>query len=429
MRVKMEIYIVQMGDTIYSIAERFGLNVERLMFENNIRYPDQLVIGQALVIAYPKQSHIVQEGDTLQGIAETYNVSILQILRNNPFLSDRKDIYPGESLVISYNTTGSIITNGFTFPFIDRNTLIKTLPNLTYLSIFNYRFLENFDIFVFDDNDAELIRIAKEYEVVPLLLISILTLQGEPDINTAYRILLDENSQYLLIDRIVDIMKNKGYEGINIVINILNSNNQTLVKNFIQKISERFTQENLLLFMTINYDDDQVYDNIDYSQFSEYVDDLTFIQLNWGRNEEPPGPVSNINTIKAFIDQILEYLSPDEISIGKSIIGYDWQIPFVPQVTSIVAISPIAAIELAYESNSVIQFDDYSQTPFFAYFEYGLSFPSMHVVWFIDARSINALLEYIKETGIHGSGIWNIMVYNPQLWLLFNSQFDIVKIT
>lgn len=424
----MEIYVVQMGDTIISIAERYGLNVERLMYDNNIKSPDQLIQGQALIIAYPNQSHIVQQGDNLQDIANTYNVSIMQILRNNPFLSEREYLYPGESLVISYNTVGSIKTNGYTFPFINHETLIKTLPNLTYLSIFNYRILENYDIYTYDD-DTELIRLSKDYHVIPLLLVSILTLQGEPDVETAYQILLDEDGQLQIIEKLVEILKNRGYRGINIVFNLLNNNNQTLIRNYIERISERFTQENLLLFMTIDYNYGQINENIDYSQFSRYVDDMSFIQLKWGKNEEPPGPVSNINTIKTFINQILTYLSPDEISIGQSIIGYDWQLPYVPQVTSIMALRPVSAYELAFNSNSVIQFDEDSQTPYFTYYQGTLNFPSMHIVWFIDVRSINALLEYIRETGIQGSGLWNIMVFNPQFWLLFNSQFDLIKIT
>jgi spore germination protein len=224
-------------------------------------------------------------------------------------------------------------------------------------------------------------------------------------------------------------MKNKGYRGVNIVFNILNDSNQTLIRNYVQRISERLVQENLLLFMTINYNDSQINDSIDYSQFSRYVDDMTFIQLKWGKNEEPPGPVSNINNIKTFINQVLVDLSPEEISIGKSIIGYDWQLPYVPQVTSVVALRLVSAYELAYDTNSVIQFDEDSQTPNFTYYQVALNFPSMHIVWFIDARSIQALLEYNKETGIQGSGMWNIMVFNPQIWLLFNSQFDLIKIT
>lgn len=425
----MEIYVVQMGDTINSIADRFGIDVGRLIYDNNLHSPVQLVQGQALVIAYPKQSHLVAQDDTLQSIAATYNVSIIQLLRNNPFLFDRDFLYPGETLVISYYTDGSITTNGYTFPFIDRDTLIKTLPNLTYLSIFNYRILENYDIFTYDENDTELIKLSKEYSVVPLLLISVLTLHGEPDINTAYRIILDEDGQLQIIEKLIEIMKAKGYGGMNIVFDFLNNSNQLLFINYIKRISERLLKENLLLFVTINYYDEQVIEDIDYSQFSRYVDELTFLQLKWGREQGPPGPVSNINDIKAFINKILSYISPEYISIGNPIIGYDWQLPYVPQITSVMALSLNSVYELAYEKNVIIQFDEASQTPYFTYYEETLTFPTMNIVWFVDARSINALLQYIKEVGIQGSGIWNIMVFNPQLWLLFTSQFDLIKLT
>ena len=424
----MEIYIVQIGDTIDSIAERYGLNVERLIYDNNLRRPVELVEGQALVIVYPKQSHIVQAGDTLQDIADTYNVSMMQILRNNPYLSDREFLYPGETIVISYNTVGNITTNGYTFPFIDYKTLTRTLPCLTYLSIFNYRIQEDFDIFTYGD-DTEIIRLSENYSVIPLLLISILTLQGEPDVHTAYNILLNEDGQYQIIEQLVGIMKSRGYRGMNIVINLLNYSNQSLIRDYIRRISERLSQENLLFFLTINYNINLINDNIDYSQFSRYVDSLTFLQMKWGKNEEPPGPVNNINTIKAFMNQILTYLSPENISVGISIIGYDWQLPYIPQETSIIALRPFYAYQLAFDKNSVIQFDEDSQTPYFTYFEYDYNFPSEHIVWFIDARSIDALLQYIKEHRIQGSGIWNIMVFNPQLWLVLNCQFDIIKMT
>jgi spore germination protein len=423
----MEIYIVQIGDTIYSIAEKFGLDADRLIYDNNLSGPDQLVPGQALVIAFPKQSHVVQQGDTLQSIADYYNISPMQILRNNPFLFDREYLYPGELLVISYHTDGKITTNGYTFPFINRNALKKTLPNLTYLSIFNYRLLENFDIYTYED-DTELIGLSKEYQTIPLLLVSVLTLQGEPDINTAYRILLDEEGQSIIIDKFVDIMKSRGYRGANIVINLLNQSNQSLIQNYIKKIYERLHQENLLLILTINFTDDLLNENIDYSQFNSYVDAMAFIQLKWGKREGPPGPVSNIQTTEKLINQVLTYIPPEKLSIGESIIGYDWQLPYIPYVTSIVALRMDAVYDIALEHNSVIQFDENTQTPYFMYIKGGVNLPSIHIVWFVDARSIQAQLKFIKRSGISGSSVWNIMFFNPKLWIIFNSQFEIVKI-
>ena len=48
-------------------------------------------------------------------------------------------------------------------------------------------------------------------------------------------------------------------------------------------------------------------------------------------------------------------------------------------------------------------------------------------MWFVDARSIDALLDLVVEYDLQGTGIWNITVYNAQLWLIINSQFEIAK--
>ncbi len=49
-----EVYVVQPGDTLFTIASRFGLTVTDVALANSIRNPDYLYIGQRLVIPPPK---------------------------------------------------------------------------------------------------------------------------------------------------------------------------------------------------------------------------------------------------------------------------------------------------------------------------------------------------------------------------------------
>ena len=88
----------------------------------------------------------------------------------------------------------SITTNGFSYPFIKKETLIKTLPNLTYLTIFNYTSTEQGKVIEYSD-DREIIKIAKAYGVIPLLLLTTLSPKGVDNIETAYRILLNDSYQ------------------------------------------------------------------------------------------------------------------------------------------------------------------------------------------------------------------------------------------
>src|SRR5690554_3585477 len=94
----MEIYIVQHGDTIESIANKFGLSIERLISDNGLINPLSLVEGQALVILHPKTTYTVKTGDTLETIAVNNGISLMELFRNNPFLYDRQYLYQDEIL-------------------------------------------------------------------------------------------------------------------------------------------------------------------------------------------------------------------------------------------------------------------------------------------------------------------------------------------
>ncbi|MDF2951775.1 MAG: Peptidoglycan-binding lysin domain protein, partial [Anaerocolumna sp.] len=52
----------------------------------------------------------------------------------------------------------------------------------------------------------------------------------------------------------------------------------------------------------------------------------------------------------------------------------------------------------------------------------------MHIVWFKDARSFNAIAYLVYEYGLQGLSIWNIMNYNSQLWLVININYEIEKV-
>lgn len=167
----MTIHIVQSGETIYSIADRYGVSVDRLILDNGILKPSRLVVGETIVILRPEMSYTIQEGDTLASIADKHEVTVFQLLRNNPYLSDREYIYPGETIVISYeeDKIRTIATNAYVYPFVDMNTLRRTLPFLTYLTIYSYEVTREGEIN--DIDDIEIIQTAKAYGVVPIMIL------------------------------------------------------------------------------------------------------------------------------------------------------------------------------------------------------------------------------------------------------------------
>ncbi len=428
----MDIHVVQPDETIDSIADLYGISVEKLIQDNVLDNPNELVPGQTIVIVYPRQTHTVQEGDTLDSIADAYGVSLMQLLRNNPYLTGREYIYPGETLVISYNTTRKITTNGYTYPYIKRETLLKALPGLTYLTVFNYRATGEGEIIAYYD-DEEIIQTAKAYGTAPIMMVSTLSIRGEPDIEVAFNLLLNEAYQDRHNNDILQILKTKGYYGVNITFNYINANNQYLYENFITRISKRVRSEGYLLFVTVNtriqnIDNEITFEKVDFTNISKVVDKLIIMQFVWGTNVGPPAPVSNINNLRAYIDYVVTMVPPEKMIIGKPLIGHSWELPYDPSTSDSFALTIDTAIKVAKDAGVVIQFDELSQTPYFIYNRINFGAPAQYIVWFLDARSMGALYKLINDYNLNGTAIWNIMVYYPQMWLLINSQYEVEKV-
>lgn len=427
----MIIHIVQPGETIYTIAAYYNVEVTRLVEENGLINPEQLVAGQTIVIAYPAQVYIVQEGDTLDGIASTFGVTRMQLLRNNPFLSNREFIYQGETIVIRYDTQGNVSINAYAYPFIDKDILRKTLPFLTYLTIFNYQTIENGEIVGSDE--TELILTAKEYGVAPLMSLSTLNAQGISDIEVVNSILYDEANLMRHIENILSILREREYYGLNISLVKLNQQNSPAYENFITRLSSRLKAEGYVLFITmiprITVSSSEItFEQVDYTAFGRLADYLQILSYGWGSFAGPPSATSPAFLTRMLLRNAIITVPPEKIFAGISVIGYDWQSPYIIGISKANALTTDAAIELALQTGSVIMFEENSQAPYFEYHVTVEGREVRHIVWFSDARSIDSSVKFVPEFGIQGIGVWNIMSYFTQMWLVINSQYNINKV-
>ncbi len=429
----MIIHVVQLGETINSIADQYEISAERLIIDNDLTNYNDLVVGQTIVVAIPLQTYDVQEGDILMDIASKHGVTLLQLYRNNPFLSDREFIYPGETLVISYHDNAKKTrTNGFAFEFIDKDILKKTLPYLTYLSIFGRRFLENADIE--EINDTEIIKMAKDYGVAPIMVLSTFNLQGLGSVETIYRVFGSEELSERLINNIISILKGKGYYGINFTYYFYNEENKSIYVNFTHKLTQRLNQEGFFVSITLTQNiiflqNEITYQKLDYTSIGEDVNGVIIsLNFHWGESFGPPAPVTSIYNMKDFLDYILTQVPNSKIDIATPIIAYDWELPYVIGSTRAESLTIDSAINIAMQNGVNIQFDEISMTPYFEYSVEKYGIQVKHIVWFIDARYIDSSIKLVEENELHGTAMWSIMQYYAQMWLVINSQYEIETI-
>jgi len=212
----MEFYIIQPGDTLTSIAWEFDMNIERLRADNGLTYDSELAVGQCILIMIPLVTHNVEPGDSLSSIALSYGISFEQILRNNLFIEYPYRIHQGERVVISYNTNKlkQIETNGYTYPHINDDDLRRTLPFLTYISIFSYGFTISGSLIPI--NDETIMERAVQYDTAPVMVFSNIDAEQRFNSDLARELFSNMAFQDGIIQSIEDIMKQKGYHALDI---------------------------------------------------------------------------------------------------------------------------------------------------------------------------------------------------------------------
>ena len=95
-------YTVQAGDSLSAIAARFGTTVAELVSLNNISNPNLIYVGQVLKIQLSGNSsrtYTVQAGDTLSSIAARFGTTVANLVALNN-ISDPNLIYVGQVLYV-----------------------------------------------------------------------------------------------------------------------------------------------------------------------------------------------------------------------------------------------------------------------------------------------------------------------------------------
>jgi len=94
-------YIVEEGDNLWSIADKFNISVETIAWANDLNLRRAIIRpGQKLVILpVSGVKHIVKERETISGIAEKYNIPAEKIIDFNNIL-DKGEISIGQALII-----------------------------------------------------------------------------------------------------------------------------------------------------------------------------------------------------------------------------------------------------------------------------------------------------------------------------------------
>ncbi|WML41764.1 LysM peptidoglycan-binding domain-containing protein [Neobacillus sp. OS1-2] len=468
----MIIHVVRSGDTLWKIANQHAVTVNSIVKTNELQNPNQLVIGQALVIPRPGTTHTVKYGETLWSIAQKYGVTIQSIIQASQ-LTNPNLLYPGTTLFIPpithivqsgealwqiasrYGTTVQAIidenqienpnviypglhlaiprvkptieVNAYTYQPSDAavQTLNELGHLLTYFSPFAYLIAE--DGTLNPVKDEAMIKAALSNHVVPMMSVTNFT-SSQAGSNVAHTILASPEIREKILTSIVQVMDSKGYKGLNIDFENVLPADRELYNQFIQLAVNRLHPKGYFVSTALapkvgGSQTGLLYEAHDYEAHGRIADFVVLMTYEWGYRLGPPQAISPINQMKRVVEYALTVMPAEKIFLGFQIYARDWLIPHVKGQEA-ETFSPQEAIRRAVKYGVTIQYDSTAESPFFRYVdEKGQG----HEVWFEDARSAQAKFDMVKDYQLRGVSYWALGYPFPENWALLKDNFAIKK--
>lgn len=388
----MSIYIVKTGDSVDSIAAAYGILTDELIWANQIPYPYELALGQAVLIQDRAESV-----DSQSGAAVTAN-------------------------------RRAVITNGYAYPFISNWVLEQTLPYLTELSVFSYGFTTQGDLVPPLWDDEPLILRAREFGTAPILTLTPLDASGQFNNYLVSVISNDQEAQANLIEQLLAVVREKGYAGIDIDFEYIMARDRESFAAFVRNVraaanAEGYTVSVALAPKTADDQPGLLYEGKDYALLGEAANSVLLMTYEWGYTYGPPMAVAPIHKVREVVEYALTRIPAEKISLGIPNYGYNWALPYQQGVSRATTIGNVEAIQIAIHYGAVIQFDELAMSPYFRYRQNGIE----HEVWFEDVRSMREKFGLVEQYGLRGMGYWQIMQLFRANWLLLADTFWIIK--
>ncbi|WMM30875.1 glycoside hydrolase family 18 protein [Shouchella clausii] len=428
----MQLHVVQAGESLYGIAQAYSTSPQSIATANQLDAPNELVVGQTLVIPIYGRYYFVQPGDTLSVIAARYGFSVQQLAEINNLMPTQ--VLPvGFRLYLPPAAKQEIETNAYIEPTQDTiseallTSAREAAPYLTYLAPFSYRITAEGALLPVPL--GSLPDIADENNTALMMVITNLQ-EGAFSGELGQTVLESPDIQNTLLDAIITEANRVGrFSDVHFDFEFLPPAMREPYNAFLRKAVDRLHQEGLLVSTalapkTSAAQTGQWYEAHDYRAHGDIVDFVVLMTYEWGYSGGPPQAVSPIGPVTEVVEYALTEMAPDKIMLGQNLYGYDWTLPFEPGGEYARAISPQQAIALAREHNVAIEFDTDAQAPFFHYIDAN---GREHEVWFEDGRSIQAKFNLIKQHELRGISYWKLGLSFPQNWLLLNDQFTIRK--
>ncbi|MQA07572.1 MAG: peptidoglycan hydrolase [Pseudonocardiaceae bacterium] len=216
------------------------------------------------------------------------------------------------------------------------------------------------------------------------------------------RILHDPSARTAHVRDIVELVRSRGYDGIDIDYEELRSTDRAAFTRMLTELADglhamgkRLSVDVFAKTTDAGYDERNKAQ--DYAAIGQVADQVRLMAYDYHWQTSAPGPVAPIGWVADVLDYATSQIPPEKIVLGVPMYGYDWARGRASPITW------LQAFGRSRKFNAKVHWDGFSESPRLRYTDdQGVE----HELWFENAYSASAKFDLARRYSIGGVFLW-----------------------
>ncbi|NPV43870.1 MAG: copper amine oxidase [Firmicutes bacterium] len=243
-----------------------------------------------------------------------------------------------------------------------------------------------------------------------------------------HNILSDSVKRKALIQQIIKLTEDEGYDGVNIDFEFLREGDREYLNSFMKELHDEMSDKSKILSISLHAKTEKVdwFKGYDYETLGKYSDFV--VLMAYDKSPSMPGPQAPIQWVEEVVDYTVKRIPADKVMLGIGVYGYGWT-EAGSRTTWLLTRNEvdyrIRFIDEAIEEYNIEpSWNETAQMPYFSFTD---SEGVKHTVWYENESSIWAKLDLVRRKNLKGIAFWRLGYTTPGVWNVVNQLFRAIK--
>lgn len=248
---------------------------------------------------------------------------------------------------------------------------------------------------------------------------------GDFDGAIAARILASDESRSSHIDMLVDLVVDKGYDGLDLDWELVSPDDRDRLSQFVEELAGKLHDKDRLLSIAVFPKDSEpgkwdAQKSADYARLGAAVDEFKVMTYSYSGGWGDPGPQTPLPWARSVLKFAASQVPPEKVLMGIPFYGFDWH----GESTTAVFWEDADATRREVEA-AVARHDDSGE----ATFTYTDADDVLHTVWFQDRKAVAVKTSYFTRRlgDLAGIAIWQMHREDPRFWTTIRKELRAQK--